>query len=329
MAIDVLTYTDLLRAERQIQLPENERSNGVFIGGSDRSMLLGDGLEIDGLRDYEPGDEARHIDWIKSASRSDDGLWVRQHYADRAQLTVLISDVVSDRLARTPGQPLAARSLGLVASHLLLKAATREDSPIIGVWSGGTVLPSATVRRPLEGPKAARKAIEHGLAVASAATQQAQATRESANRGLFSRKKNGVATEVTEEHFSDVILAARTRARKFAEAARYIIVSDFRMDTTNVLVAVAELKRYSEVITVEVTNPLLRELPANVSVMETQGSKKNLVIEGGVQRAEYARLAAEKQQRITAGLTRVSDWAVTLDTVNTEGISTLTRFGKK
>ncbi|MBA2306798.1 DUF58 domain-containing protein [Candidatus Dependentiae bacterium] len=64
--------------------------SGPLLGNS-RSMIKGSGFEFDQLRDYEPGDDIRFIDW-KASMRSNKML-VRQYLEDRMRKVYIVVDV--------------------------------------------------------------------------------------------------------------------------------------------------------------------------------------------------------------------------------------------
>jgi hypothetical protein len=51
------------------------------LGGDERSLVRGFGLELSELREYQPGDDVRHIDWNTTART--DRPYVREAYARR------------------------------------------------------------------------------------------------------------------------------------------------------------------------------------------------------------------------------------------------------
>jgi uncharacterized protein (DUF58 family) len=61
------------------------------LGGDERSLQRGDGLELEELREYQPGDDVRRIDWNVTA-RSDRP-YVREAFVERALDTWLVVDV--------------------------------------------------------------------------------------------------------------------------------------------------------------------------------------------------------------------------------------------
>jgi uncharacterized protein (DUF58 family) len=60
-------------------------------GGDERSLFRGPGLELVEVREYQPGDDVRRIDWNVTARA--DGTYVRETRAERALTVWLIVDV--------------------------------------------------------------------------------------------------------------------------------------------------------------------------------------------------------------------------------------------
>jgi uncharacterized protein (DUF58 family) len=327
MTVDVLTYEGITSLERGLGFPDTDKQLAKFMGGDDVSSRIGDGYEIDGLRDYEPGDDARHIDWIKTASRSDGGLWLRQHYEDEAPLTVLVSDIPSDRYRRTIGNTMSSRALGFVSAHTLLRIANNGGSPLIGFWSHGAEPKVADLPSPrvYEGPKAPRKIIEHGLAFANASTQSAQNdTSITAKRSMFKRSHD-LGMPVARERLSEVIGRARSRSQRLAKTARFIVVSDFRVDLDDTFEALKSLGN-NDILAIEVTHPGLRQLDPSQDVYST--TNKNVLIESDRQREEYARLAAEKQLRIDNAMAKMGVVHIRVDTSAVDIAKELKRITK-
>lgn len=61
------------------------------LGGDERSLARGFGLELSELREYQAGDDVRHIDWNTTART--DRPFVREAYAERALDVWLVVDV--------------------------------------------------------------------------------------------------------------------------------------------------------------------------------------------------------------------------------------------
>lgn len=65
---------------------------GSFLSGNRRSLFLGNGTEFADLREYQSGDDLRHIDWRASAKRLN-SLIVRDFEVERNANIVLLADV--------------------------------------------------------------------------------------------------------------------------------------------------------------------------------------------------------------------------------------------
>ncbi|MCU0491146.1 MAG: DUF58 domain-containing protein [Chloroflexaceae bacterium] len=61
------------------------------LGGNERSLVRGPGVELDEVREYQPGDDVRHIDWNITART--DQPFVRQARVERALDVWLVMDV--------------------------------------------------------------------------------------------------------------------------------------------------------------------------------------------------------------------------------------------
>jgi len=67
------------------------RPLATHLGGDERSLVRGQGLEISELREYQAGDDVRHIDWNVTARA--DRPYVREAYVERALDVWLLIDV--------------------------------------------------------------------------------------------------------------------------------------------------------------------------------------------------------------------------------------------
>ena len=67
------------------------RPLGYALGGSERSLVRGPGMELDELREYQPGDDVRHIDWNVTART--DLPFIRQARVERALDVWFLLDV--------------------------------------------------------------------------------------------------------------------------------------------------------------------------------------------------------------------------------------------
>lgn len=84
----VRVYPDLRKVQQYEMLARQRRASMM---GIRRLRQLGSGLEFEQLRDYQPDDEVRHIDWKASARCG--ALMVRQFAPERSQRVVLVLDL--------------------------------------------------------------------------------------------------------------------------------------------------------------------------------------------------------------------------------------------
>lgn len=81
--------TELLRRVRRVRLATRIRVRGT-ITGQHRSIFGGSGLELADLREYQPGDDLRAIDWKVTARYARP--YVREFAEDREQTFYLVVD---------------------------------------------------------------------------------------------------------------------------------------------------------------------------------------------------------------------------------------------
>lgn len=67
------------------------RPLATALGGDERSLMRGFGVEMNEIREYQPGDDVRHIDWNSTARA--DRPYVRESYVERALDVWLLLDL--------------------------------------------------------------------------------------------------------------------------------------------------------------------------------------------------------------------------------------------
>ena len=76
---------DIIRKVQRIQIVAN-RSVNYLLAGQYRSTFRGRGMEFDEVREYQPGDEIRTIDWNVTARA---GTPFIKRYCEERELTVM------------------------------------------------------------------------------------------------------------------------------------------------------------------------------------------------------------------------------------------------
>lgn len=80
------TVADILQQVQRIQILANRTVNDLFAGAY-HSVFRGRGMEFDEVREYQPGDDIRSIDWNVTARA---GLPFIKRYREERELTVLL-----------------------------------------------------------------------------------------------------------------------------------------------------------------------------------------------------------------------------------------------
>jgi uncharacterized protein (DUF58 family) len=102
------------------------RRGRLQMGGMRSVRVQGIGQEFESLRDYQPDDEMRRIDWKATARRG--RLIARQYEAERSQNIFLVFDVGRTMLAEVAGRPKIDYALN--AALLLAYVATQSEDHV-------------------------------------------------------------------------------------------------------------------------------------------------------------------------------------------------------
>jgi uncharacterized protein (DUF58 family) len=114
---------ELLRQVRQIELRTRGLVNSIF-GGEYHSVFRGQGMEFSEVREYEPGDDVRNIDWNVTARTGQPH--VKKHVEER-ELTVLLAvDLSGSEQFGTRGR-FKAELAAELAAVLALSAVRNND----------------------------------------------------------------------------------------------------------------------------------------------------------------------------------------------------------
>ncbi len=261
------------RAEvlRRLELAVRRRLDGK-VTGEHHSRAIGPGSERAGARDYQPGDDARRIDWnLTARSRQTQ---VRQTEADRE----LETWVVADRSASLDfGTALREKRDVVLGTAAAIGILTARAGNRFGAVVCGT--PRLTIR-PARG---GRRHMLGVLVTLHDTPRQSEAPAAGAD------------------------LTAALRALRQAQPRRgqVVVVSDF-LDHGDWARALRELALHNQVIAVHVTDPRELDLP-DVGMLRTVDpeSGRLVTVQTGSARlrARYAAAAQERQDRIRLAIT--------------------------
>ena len=119
------SVADIVRKVQRIQIVAN-RSVNDLLAGQYRSVFRGRGMEFDEVREYQPGDEIRTIDWNVTARA---GTPFIKRFCEERELTVLfLLDVSASGAFGTGDQPKLDVMVEMVA--LLMFSALKNNDKV-------------------------------------------------------------------------------------------------------------------------------------------------------------------------------------------------------
>lgn len=252
---------EVLRQVRRIELRTRGLVNSSF-AGEYHSVFKGMGMEFAEVREYQPGDEVRTIDWNVSARSQK--LFVKRFVEER-ELTVL---VLVDTSGSSRGGGLAQDKQGMAAelAAVLALTATRNNDRV------GLLLHSDRVEHVVPPRKGRRHALRLVRDVLAARALQ---------------------------RATDLSAACDYAARLLPHRSIVFVVSDFVAPAYDK--ALARLSRRHDVVAVVLDDPSERELP-NVGVARLVDAETGVLAEVDTSdptvRARYAALVrAEVEAR--------------------------------
>jgi uncharacterized protein (DUF58 family) len=114
---------DVLRQVRQIELRTRGLVTSIF-GGEYQSVFRGQGMEFSEVREYEPGDDVRNIDWNVTARTGHP--YVKKHVEERELTVLLVVDLSGSEQFGTRGR-FKAELAAELAAVLALSAVRNND----------------------------------------------------------------------------------------------------------------------------------------------------------------------------------------------------------
>lgn len=286
----------------QEELPVRRQKFSGTLFGDFLSRRKGEGYDPDGLREYEMGDDVRHIDHRASAQMVDETLLVREHYRDNQPKLLVFTDAFQRRYEGNPGN-YSARDLALSAVLGLVSMAHRLEIPtqVTAANHHGVVFEQ---RRPGRGR---RNNLQLASGLAECALSASEAPQQSYRLADLLREADAASSE-----------------------SLVAVVSSFR-DTPDPadaemgwLEPLQELRnRDNQIVAVEVTNPWDMALPDEIDRFDIGGEvvwvgddKK-----GRANRARYIAAALRQSAAITEALDNVQAHHITLNTSDPRWVS--------
>jgi uncharacterized protein (DUF58 family) len=282
--------TSTLSAERLLRRLEwrvVRRLDGR-LQGDYRSLFRGSGLDFTDLREYEPGDDLRHIEWNVTARL--DTPYVREYDEDREVTAWLLLDL-SASMGFGPvdrQKDLVLAEIATALAHVLTRGGSRVGAVILDA-AVEQVIPPASGRNQV-------------LRIAKALLDRRAAQSE------------GTAPPGRVTDLSVLLTAVGGMARR---RSLVIVVSDF-ISAPGWEVPLGRLARRHEVVGLQITDPREFELPEAGMIYVEDAETGEQIFVDTTDPAFRARLrdAAQERQSELAELTRRA--GVDLHTVGTD-----------
>ena len=120
-----MNLTELQAKVRQIEIRTRRLVSDLMIGQY-QSIFKGQGMDFDDIREYQPGDEVRHIDWNVTARLNQP--FIKQYVEERELTIMLVIDLSASGVFGSGKQ--TKRDLIAEVSALLAFAAQRNNDKI-------------------------------------------------------------------------------------------------------------------------------------------------------------------------------------------------------
>lgn len=271
--------------------------------GDIKSRVRGQGMERDGVRDYEPGDDSRYIDWNLTARSADGVPKLRQHHKEITPNLWLVTDSAQSRHRITPGQAYPSQALQLSVLLSMQLLAQKEGMP------SGLVAANDQDRFESQGAEFSRNNLLH------------------LGHELVRLSHTELGEGAERQHLGGLL----KRLGAVADGNLVIIVSDFRGQASPYdeqdgwARPLGQLKQQgNDIIAIEVTNPDDFSIERVVKPKLDSGVwHKGYGREARQIEVEYRRLAEQNQSEIDAALKSVRATHLKLSTDDSKWFTTL------
>lgn len=286
-----MTPQELLRKIRRIQIRTSHMASDVFAGHY-HSAFKGQGMEFEEVREYQPGDDIRNIDWNVTARHSKP--FIKRFREEREQTVMLLVDASASQSFGTQG-PLKRDLVTEIGATLAFSAITNNDKV-------GLVIFSDRIEKHVQPAKGTR----HVLRVI---------------RELLASTPEGRGTDIAAalEHLNHVL---RRRAIVF-------IVSDFRSPDYEPQLRVA--RRRHDIVPIVVSDPAERAIPPMgiVEWIDNETGARHLVDTSSRRfREAFAQRTSAERGRIETLFKRLKADGIELTTTDSI-VEPLTRYFRK
>lgn len=282
------TIADIVRKVQRIQIVAN-RSVNDLLAGQYRSVFRGRGMEFDEVREYQPGDDIRTIDWNVTARA---GMPFVKRFSEEREMTVLFMlDISASGLFGSQRQSKMDVMIEMIA--LLMFSALKNHDKV------GLLLFAESVvgyYLPRKGRSNALRLIREMLAI--------EPRTESAN--------------------VEAALQFMNRVQK--RRAVVFLVSDFQPSISSHAIAVSHARH--DLVAITISDPRERELP-NVGFIRLRDAETGETVEVDTRHPQvrdlFRRQATQRAEGLSASLRRAGVDELRVSTAEPY-VATLRRF---
>ncbi len=275
---------------RHLEWTVLRRLDGL-LHGSYRTLFRGAGLDLADVREYQPHDDVRHIDWNVTARLQ--SLHVRQYMEDREVVTWFLLDLSP---SVDFGTDASKRDILNHFVTVLARVLTRHGNPV------GAIIYGAGIEAVIA-PRTGRRHVLHFL------------------HALMNRPGLPKAPR------TDLGELLRAAIRIMPRRSLVFLVSDF-ISTPGWAQPLAQLSRRHEVVAVRLYDPAEAELPEfGMAVVQDAETGEQMFVDSGDRgfRRRFAEAAGRREAQIMAALANAGVDALELSTGD-DLMETLLRF---
>ncbi|GAB3064092.1 DUF58 domain-containing protein [Intrasporangium mesophilum] len=301
--MDATTTLSAERLLRRLEWRVVRRLDGR-LQGDYRSLFRGSGLDFTDLREYEPGDDLRHIEWNVTARL--DTPYVREYIEERELTAWLLLDH-SASMGFGPvdrQKDIVLAEVATALAHVLTRGGSRVGAVILDRTVEKVVPPASGRSQVLRIAKTLldRRALAlHDASLRSGADPADRADRSAKRRaGGRRRSKEAGPGRVTDLSVMLTALGGMARRRSLV-----VVISDF-ISAPGWEVPLGRLARKHEVVALQITDPREFELPdaGLVYVEDAETGEQIFVDTSDPKFRTRLRAAAGQRQAELAALTR-------------------------
>jgi uncharacterized protein (DUF58 family) len=289
------------RLLRQLEWRVVRRLDGR-LQGDYRTVFRGEGLDFTNLREYEPGDDLRHIEWNVTARM--DTPYVREYVEDREVTAWLLLDH-SASMGFGPVDRQKDLVLAEVATTLAL-VLTRRGNRV------GMVVFDQDVERVLPARGGRNQVLQIADILLDRRTARAAPTATATRRRRRGREPQG-----PERHVTDLGRMLHRSAGMIRRRSLVVVVSDF-ISEPGWEQALSRLARRHEVVALQISDPREDELPDVGSIYVEDAETGEQIFVDTSDEGFRGRLRAAADQRQAALLESTRSAGVDLHQIRTD-----------